>query len=193
MYRSESTSSSFSSVNGKSRGEMKQSLEEGGLRLKRHIRTKDGKVTKAKERLSKSASAIDPGVMYFFRDELEKQAISPSFSLKHFDAPGIKGRIARGYAKTFSPGGILNPQRVNRLNDVAREMNSPAALAYGPAFGKATVIGTAKKEGLHALRANPRFADAITKIERDIPTHLFPDSYGNAVENLGIVGKALGL
>ena len=79
MYRSESTSSSYSSVNGKSRGELKQVLKENGAALRRHVRTKDGKVTKATEKVS----SLSPEALYFFRDELEKQAIfTPTSALK---------------------------------------------------------------------------------------------------------------
>ena len=72
MYREESVSSAFSSVNGKSRGALDRKVRVDGVTLREKLRTKDGKITKAKAQMRKSASALSPEALYFFRDEMEK-------------------------------------------------------------------------------------------------------------------------
>lgn len=72
-----SSVSSSSSVNGKSRGALDRKVKVDGVTLSQKIRTKNGKITKAKERVSKTASAaLSPEALYFFRDELEKYVSS---------------------------------------------------------------------------------------------------------------------
>ena len=70
-----------------------------GATLREKIRTKDGKITKAKAQMRKSASALSPEALYFFRDEMEKEAIfTPRSAIKamSYAKPGMFGKMVRG-------------------------------------------------------------------------------------------------
>lgn len=98
MYREESVLSSFSSVNGKNRGAVDRKVRVNGATLREKIRTKDGKITKAKAQMRKSASALSPEALYFFRDEMEKEAIiTPASAIKAmtYAKPGMFGNMVR--------------------------------------------------------------------------------------------------
>lgn len=98
MYREESVSSSFSSVNGRSRGAVDRKVRVNGATLREKIRTKDGKITKAKAQMRKSASALSPEALYFFRNEMQKEAIfTPQSAMKAigYSRPGLFGNMVR--------------------------------------------------------------------------------------------------
>lgn len=86
-------------MNGKSRGALDRKVRVNGATLSEKLRTKDGKITKAKAQMRKNASVLSPEVLYFFRDEMEKEALlTPASALK---AMNYTGRSAFG--KFFQP------------------------------------------------------------------------------------------
>jgi hypothetical protein len=138
---------------------------------------------------------MHPDVLHFFRDELEKQAISPDFAVKHWKSPGIQGATARGYGKLFGPSGALNPERVNRLNTAVQNAARPENLALGPEFALATAKGLSKaevaKSVIPAVKRNPHYADIATYWEQNVPSHLFGEWYGKVKDYLGPTLTAL--
>lgn len=177
------------------KGGLKTSLLEVSKRNGRvaaHLqKTKNGKVTKDEWR----KTAMDPEVLHFFRDELEKMAFSPGFAARHYGAKGIKGGIARGYSNLFGGAGLLDPKKVQSITQAAQ---NPSTLAFGPEFAAATAKGMLKAEGAKALvpaiRRNPRIADAATFYEQNIPSHLFGSKYTNLVDKVpGALRTTFGL
>ena len=139
---------------------------------------------------------MDRVVLYYFRDEIEKQGISPSYSLKHWNTPGIRGSIARGYGKFFSTG-PGNPERMARLDKAVQSMARPEMIAMGPEFALATAKGVGKAEALKSavpvIKKNPAVADGLTWYEQNVPSHLFGSGYSKAVEKAGPLKNVLGL
>jgi len=188
MYQS--SSSSFSEV-ATPRG--RKSLRAGrsqvnGKGAARVQKEKNGTIVKD-ELVLFDKEGMHPDVLHFFRDELEKQAISPGFAVKHWNSPGIRGSTARGYGKLFGPGGALNPERVNRLNTAAHNAARPEVLAMGPEFAMATAKGLGKAEAakslIPAIKKNPRVADMATYWEQNVPSHLFGEWYGKVKDTAG--------
>lgn len=177
MYRSESTSSSYSSVNGKSRGELKQVLKENGAALRRHVRTKDGKVTKATEKVS----SLSPEALYFFRDELEKQAIfTPTSALKAMKSKnpvvrkaGHLGGTLQNVVARGTPG-IVNtvgnyPDPSFMIGAVKGEVARGALKETVPVVRKRAKEMGKTKLGKKAAKLVDRLSEYGTLIEREVP------------------------
>lgn len=168
MYRSESTSSSFSSVNGKSRGELKQVLKENGAALRRHIRTRDGKVTKATEKVS----SFSPEVLRFFRDELEKRAFIDPVRVNQAEKGMLPGRplltrFAKSKAgKAYTRGAVrFGPA----LQDAAMAAGGAAQTYPEPAFMLNSGIGRAARHGLVGAGVPEQLAEAATFLKQNDP------------------------
>lgn len=167
---------------------MKERNGKGALRVQKE---KNGEITKDEEILfSKEA-------LFFFREEIEKNGFSPTFASKHWNTPGVRGSISRGYGRTFGPGGVLNPDRVVRINQAAETAMRPEVLAMGDQFALASGKALAKSEVAKSLipkvKSNPRIADIGTWYEANVPSHLFGDKYQALTENLGPLKTIFGL
>jgi len=131
--------------------------------------------------------SIDPDILHFFREELEKEAGSPDFALRHMGNKGVRGTIARAFART--PWEKVNP--------VIHEMDQGAQL-FGPQFALATLKGRLKggalKKGLKGIKNAPQMTDAATWYERNVPSHLFDSPvYEGVKRQAGALGQVLGL
>lgn len=177
MYRSESTSSSYSSVNGKSRGELKQVLKENGTALRRHVRTKDGKVTKATEKVS----SLSPEALYFFRDELEKQAIfTPTSALRAMNSKnpvvrkaGHLGGMLQNVVAGGTPG-IVNtvgafPEPAFLIGATKGETARGALKEAVPVVRRGAERVGNTELGRKAAKAIDRLSELGTFIEREVP------------------------
>ena len=142
MYREESVSSAFSSVNGKSRGALDRKVRVDGVTLREKLRTKDGKITKAKAQMRKSASALSPEALYFFRDEMEKEAIlTPASALKAMNFVG-KGRVGQFFQPAVNAAGRLGFKAQEAAVRATPAINSIGQSAmYGPEVALATAKG----------------------------------------------------
>lgn len=194
-YESSSASSEIVTPKGRkaSRVSMAARNGKGAARLQKE---KNGTIVKD-DLVLFDKEGMNPEVAYFFNDELEKQGFTPTFALRNMGSAGVKGRIARGYTKTFGPSGVLNPDRMMRLNTAAQTAARPEILGLGPEFAVATAKGVTKaevaKSVIPAIRKNPRIADALTFYEQNVPSHLFSSDYQSAVEKLGPLKNMFGL
>ena len=149
MYREESVSSSFSSVNGRSRGAVDRKVRVNGATLREKIRTKDGKITKAKAQMRKSASALSPEALYFFRDEMEKEAIiTPASAIKamNYAKPGMFGNMVRKAGNLGWKAQMAAARNAPALNNAGMRLNN-AAMTGGnllPVVAGMAVSGAAK-------------------------------------------------
>lgn len=163
--------------------------ERNGVGKARLQKEKNGEIVKDEE------IVFTKEALWFFRDEIEKQGFSPNFAVKNWNRPGVRGSIARGYGKMFSPGGALNPSRMQRINTAVHTAARPENLALGPEFALATAKGFSKaeayKSAIPMIKKNPRVADAVTYWEQNVPSHLFGDWYSNAVDKMSPVAKFL--
>ena len=156
MYREESISSAFSSVNGKSRGALDRKVRVNGATLSEKLRTKDGRITKAKAQMRKNASVLSPEVLYFFRDEMEKEALlTPASALKAMNYTG-RGAFGKFFEPTVRKAGQLGhrAQMFAASPGVQQAMQSATQGAmYGnviPSLVVSTVGGAAKALGGNA-------------------------------------------
>jgi hypothetical protein len=150
-----SSVSSSSSVNGKSRGALDRKVRVDGVTLSQKLRTKNGKVTKAKERVSKTASALSPEAMYFFRDELEKQAIfTPASALKAMQS---SNRFVRGLGRFGSAAQMGALKATPLVNDFSQGLQTA-----GPGYAIAGLKGSLANAGLRRVGASKRMANAMT-------------------------------
>ena len=156
MYREESVSSAFSSVNGKSRGALDRKVRVDGVTLREKLRTKDGKITKAKAQMRKSASALSPEALYFFRDEMEKEAIlTPASATKAINFVG-RGPVGQFFQPAVNQAGQLGhrAQMFAARPGVQKVMQSATQGAvYGnviPSLVGSAVGGAAKAFGRNA-------------------------------------------
>lgn len=157
MYREESISSTFSSVNGKNRGAVDRKVRVDGATLSEKIRTKDGKITKAKAQMRKSASALSPEVLYFFRDEMEKEAIlTPASALKamNYAKPGILGKAVRGAGNLGWKAQMAVAQNAPALINSAATTGSLLPAAAGIATGGAAKVVGRKAPILSSFTEN---------------------------------------
>lgn len=155
MYRSESISSSMSSVNGKTRGSLDREARVDGVSLTEKIRTKNGKITKAKAQMRKTASILSPEVLYFFRDEMEKEAVlTPASALKAMQSPN-RTMQALGRA-----GGRLQEMAAGAAPTI-QSMNEGAQV-MGPAYALTTAKADAAKALLQKMGLRKRVANAAT-------------------------------
>ena len=130
---------------------------------------------------------MDSQVFHAFARELRKEAGTPTFALEHMGNPGVRGAVARTYARV--PWQKVNP--------VVHEMNQ-GAQQYGPTFALATLKGRLKggalKQGLKSMKNSPQTADALTWWERNVPSHLWDNPvYEGAKRQAGVIGQALGV
>jgi hypothetical protein len=168
MYRSESTSSSFSSVNGKSRGELKQVLKENGAALRRHVRTKDGKVTKATEKVS----SLSPEALYFFRDELEKRAFINPVRVNQAAQGMLPGRpLLTRFAKSKAGKAYTNAavKYGPALQDAAMAAGGAAQTYPEPMFMLNSGLGRAARHGLVGAGVPEVAADLFTFAKQNDP------------------------
>jgi len=93
----------------------KSFVEQDGRGAVRAQKEKNGTIVKD-DLVLFDKEGMHPLVASFFEDELEKQGFTPGLVLKNLGNAGVKGRLARGYAKAVGSGGVLNPNRVSRIN-----------------------------------------------------------------------------
>jgi hypothetical protein len=137
MLRSESISTAVSSVNGRTRGALDRKARVNGTSITEKIRTKNGKVTKAQMR--KTATALSPEALYFFRDELEKQAVlTPASAMKAIQSPN---RVIQALGR----GGLKAQDYAMRAAPTLNRMGMQAA------SGPGAVLGAAAEDATKAL------------------------------------------
>jgi hypothetical protein len=143
-------------------------LKENGAALRRHVRTKDGKVTKDTEKVS----SLSPEVLYFFRAELEKRAfVNP---VRVNDAaqgllPGrpLLTRFAKSKAgKAYTRGAVKYGPA---LQDAAMAAGGAAQTYPEPAFMLNSGIGRAARHGLVGAGAPEQLAEAATFLKQNDP------------------------
>jgi hypothetical protein len=171
MYREESISSAFSSVNGRSRGAVERNVRVNGTTLREKIRTKNGKITKAKVQMRKTASALSPEVLYFFRNEMQKEAIltpASAYKAMTYARPGLFGDMVR---KAGRFGGHLQAKAWNASYKMNRMSNS-VNKAFDDALDQANEMHNRLAGGSTALAA-PRPPGKITRMVQNKAPDLY--------------------